>query len=274
MTVDASVHGRAALGVARTLAVVTALFWAVPFFGLVDLAVPILETPGFYEAYLLETGWGVLYTFLVAMPLLVLAVAPRWMLPLLGLAVVAASLAVTAVVAASWVQLAPAAAIALNAGLLATLVHRRRVRFATGWRADPVVGALALLLTAPALAFAVDLIRGFREGRPPTDDDTWGIDHWPTQAALALAVGVLAWLVAVGVRRGCSGTVSVTVTVAVAAGWFGYWSLAYPDHAGSAGDVGGAGLFLWACTFVALTCCRLRAARATIAPDSLAEVPG
>ncbi len=160
MTVDASVHGRAALGVARTLAVVTALFWAVPFFGLVDLAVPILETPGFYEAYLLETGWGVLYTFLVAMPLLVLAVAPRWVLPLLGLAVVAASLAVTAVVAASWVQLALAAAIALNAGLLATLV-RHRVGHGDGRRRRRLVRLLVARLPRSRRQ------RGGRRGRGP-----------------------------------------------------------------------------------------------------------
>ena len=57
-----------------------------------------------------------------------------------------------------------------------------------------------MLLLPPAMVFAVDMIAGYRTGRPPTDDDTWGLDHWPTQAALALAVVAAALAVAAGVR--------------------------------------------------------------------------
>lgn len=53
----------------RVLAAVLAIFWGYLFFGLIDLAVVFDRTPGFYESYLLETGWGILYSFLVAAPL-------------------------------------------------------------------------------------------------------------------------------------------------------------------------------------------------------------
>ena len=66
---------------ARVGAAVSALFWAYFFFGLIDLAVPIDRTPGSYDSYLLETGWGVLYTFLVGAAFLSLAVRPEMVMP-------------------------------------------------------------------------------------------------------------------------------------------------------------------------------------------------
>ena len=50
------------------------------FFGLVDLSVPLFfqSRPEFYEGYLIETGWGVLFTFFVGLPLCFLGAQPRW----------------------------------------------------------------------------------------------------------------------------------------------------------------------------------------------------
>ena len=59
----------------------SAAFWAILFFGVIDLAVPVGKTPGFFDAYLLETGWGVLFTFLVAAPFLSLVVRPAMAMP-------------------------------------------------------------------------------------------------------------------------------------------------------------------------------------------------
>lgn len=252
------------LWAARTVAACSAFAWAILFFGVIDLAVPIDETPGFYESYLLETGWGVLYTFLVGVPLLSLAVAPRMLLPLVEVAVVAVCLAVTAVAAGSWVQLVPAVLLSLNCFALVALTGRGREhsRGALVPRLDPAVGVVAVALVPPALLFAGDMVLGYREGRPPLDDDTWGIDHWPTQAALALAVAVLAVVAAGGVRERWSGTAVSAGTVVLAVGWFGFWSATYPGHAGSAGGAGGTGLLLWACVFTAVVAWRSAAHRA------------
>ena len=57
---------RSAVG-ARLIAAVSAVVWGLLFFGVIDLLVAVEHTPGFYESYLLETGWGLLYTFLVAL---------------------------------------------------------------------------------------------------------------------------------------------------------------------------------------------------------------
>ena len=43
---------------ARGLSAALAFFWAVLFFGIIDLTVVFDQLPDFYESYLLETGWG------------------------------------------------------------------------------------------------------------------------------------------------------------------------------------------------------------------------
>ena len=98
----------------RAVAAASAFFWAFVFFGLIDLAVPVDETPGFYDSYLLETGWGVLYTFLVGAAFVSLAARPRMVMPLAQVALAAVCLAVTALAAGSWVQLVPAMLLASN----------------------------------------------------------------------------------------------------------------------------------------------------------------
>jgi hypothetical protein len=98
----------------RAVATASAFFWAFVFFGLIDLAVPVDETPGFYDSYLLETGWGVLYTFLVGAAFVSLAARPGMVMPLAQVALAAVCLAVTALAAGSWVQLVPAMLLASN----------------------------------------------------------------------------------------------------------------------------------------------------------------
>ncbi|QIK76645.1 hypothetical protein [Nocardioides piscis] len=243
----------------RGVAAASALFWGLLFFGVIDLLVPVQETFGFHEAYLLETGWGVLYTFLVSAAFVVLVVRPTLVMPVVQLAIVAASLAGTAVAAGSWIQLAPAVLLALSCWAVVALAHGRPRHLVVrrSRRPDPWVGVLAVGSVPPAVLFAVDMVAGFRQRRPPLDDDTWGIDHWPTQAAMALAVAAAAVAVAVGIRARWSGAAASAGCVAVAAGWFGYWSGAYPGHAGSAGEAGGLALIGWAVAFVVVVSWRL-----------------
>ena len=248
---------------ARAFAAASAVFWAFLFFGLIDLAVPIDETPGFYDSYLLETGWGVLYTFLVGAAFVSLAARPQLMMPVAQIALVAVCLAATAVAAGSWVQLVPAMLLASNCYAFVAMA-RDQVWLPVGWyraRLDPLVGLVAATLVPPAVLFAVDMIRGFREDRPPRGDDTWGIDHWPTQAALALAGAAVAVAVAAGVRDRWSGTAVSVGCVALAVGWFGFWSAVYPEHAGSAGEGWGIALIVWACAFIGVAGWRLATRR-------------
>jgi hypothetical protein len=66
----------AAVG-ARIAAVAAAVAWGFCFFGLIDLLVVLIQDDRFYDYYLLETGWGLLYTVLVAFPLATFAFRPR-----------------------------------------------------------------------------------------------------------------------------------------------------------------------------------------------------
>ncbi len=250
---------RSAVG-ARLIAAVSAVAWGLLFFGVIDLLVAVEHTPGFYESYLLETGWGLLYTFLVALPLVSLTLSPRLSLPVTQVALVGGAVAVTAVASGSWGQLVPAVLLVLDAALI-NLVVRGQVWPGRGWRRpplDPVVAALGAVLAAPAVVYAVDMVAGYREGRPPTDDDTWGIDHWPMQAALALAVLAVVFAVAAGVRSRWTGTLVATGSVTLTAGWFGIACMVYPDHAGSVGAAWGALVTGWAVTFALATLWRVR----------------
>jgi hypothetical protein len=243
---------------------VDSFLWALVFMGLIDLAVPVEETPGFYDSYLLETGWGVLYSFLVGAAFVSLAVRPGMVMPVVQVWLTAVGVAVTAILAGSWVQLGPALLLFANGCVFwfrtakATSPPGSLLRL----RFDPAVGVAAVVLVPPAVLFATDMVNGYRQGRPPLDDDTWGIDHWPMQAALALAAAAIAVAVAVGVRNRLSGTVISASLVAVTAAWFGYWSAIYPNHAGSAGKAGGFALILWAVTFTSVVAWRLRRQRA------------
>ncbi len=67
----------------RVCAAGLAGFWGYFFFGLMDLAVPLDQTPGFDDSYLLETGWGLMSTAMVVVPLVALAVKPGLFTPLI-----------------------------------------------------------------------------------------------------------------------------------------------------------------------------------------------
>src|SRR6476646_3363839 len=60
----------------RGAAALLAVFWGLLFFGIVDL-LAFRQGEEFHATILLSTGWGLLFLFLVAGPLLVLAVGRR-----------------------------------------------------------------------------------------------------------------------------------------------------------------------------------------------------
>ena len=241
------------LKAARIVAGVSALFWAVPFFGLVDLLVVLVNDPDWRESYLLETGWGVLFTLLVAAPLVAFTVRPA----VGGGIVVAQLLAVAVAMAAAalwtgyWAQLVPAAMVAGDAVLVGALAGVR-------YGAPPVDRALRLLVVAGAVlggAFSAGLVDSYPSPRP---DITLGLDHLPMQVSLGLTM-ITVGAVAAGAVGGRAAGWRVPVwTLAVAIGWVGGWSVVYPDVEGSMGRGLGAAAVAWAVAFAGVAEWRAR----------------
>lgn len=245
-------HPRAA----RVVAGLSAAFWAIPFFGLADLLVIVVNDPDWKSSYLLELGWGVLFTLLVSVPLAVAAVRGVTGVVVAQVAAVAVAVAVAALVAGYPRQLVPALMLALDAGVLAGLAGiRRRLRI----RLDPwprvVVGIGAL----GGGYYAALLLHDFPATNP---DITWGLDHQPMQVALGIAM----------ITVGAVATSSLDVqgwripvwTLGAAVAAVGAASVAYPGLSGSAGTALGWAAGAWAVAFVGV--CELRARRT--APDA------
>jgi hypothetical protein len=247
----------------RIVAILGALFWGGLFFGLIDLMVVIEQDRRFYDSYLLETGWGLLYTVLVAVPCIALAVRPGQVLPLIQVAVVGFAVAVAAVASSAWLQLFPAVFLLVSAAFMADL-SRGYVRPPGGWRwprFDPPIALTMLVMAPPAVAYAVDMIAAHYTKRAPRDSQTWGIDHWPMQAALPLSVVVVGAAVAAGVRLGWTGTAVSVSALTVTTGWLGVVSVIYPDHAASLGATWGTAAIIWAVAFAAIATQRLVTSR-------------
>src|SRR6185312_5274974 len=70
----------------RIFAAIAVLFWAIlPGFGLIDLSTMFVEDSYYAEVAALETSWGVLTTFAVALPFGWAACRPRDVWPVLAL---------------------------------------------------------------------------------------------------------------------------------------------------------------------------------------------
>jgi hypothetical protein len=210
--------------------------------------VVILQDERFYEAYLLETGWGLLYAVLVAVPLVAFVVRPRSPVLLRQLASVAVAVAACAVLTPAWAQLIPGAGLLVTAILLARL-SRQRLRVMWDWsarRVGAVRGALLLLALPAAVVYAVDMIGASRAGAP--DDVTWGLDHLPMQAAFAIAVPAVA---ALGAGSREPGWRICVWSATFSAVWLGVVSIVYPQHLGSLGRLLGMAAAGWGVAFLA-----------------------
>lgn len=230
-------HANVAAG-ARVGALLVALFWATVFFGIIDLSVVPDNDVGFYEHYLLATGWGLLFTFLIPLPLLSWAVRPQgWNGP--QVAAIAA-----AVFLAGLVGLAPGQVVvtALVAGS-AAFPHMWKPR--PGWSlhralARPAywpLDALVAVGVAAALTYGWDMLDAARGGA--SDDNTLGLMHLPMQAAFGLATAASAVVAVLALANGVAGWWFAFLPAALSAAWFGVVARAYPDHLGSIGEVGG-----------------------------------
>lgn len=241
---------RGAVWAARVLAVVLALFWGVLFFGIIDLSVVVLRDERFDEHYLLEAGWGLLYTALVMLPLVVWAASPRTVVLLQQVLAAAGAVLVAGLAAMALGQVLPAAFLAASALVPAALAGRSlRLPRATPGELHPVLVVLVVTALAGSVVYAVAMVRASYAGVP--DDNTWGLMHLPMQAALGLAVtGATAVVALAQAARRAHWRIGLVFPAITAAG-LGACSLVYPDHLGSLGTGGGAAAVLWALALLA-----------------------
>ena len=224
----------------RAAAVAVALWWAVLFFGVIDLLVGIVpsEYEDFSQFIVVETSWGLLYTCLISFPLIAWALRPvRWVGP--QIVAVAAAILVAGVTAAAWGQALLAFVVAASAAF--PRMWRPRPRWSEArllvtpafWPLD----ALLLIGLGGALWHAWDAVETARS--PLVDDDTWGLMHLPMQAGFALAVPAAAAVAVLAVANRVSGWWFAIVPPAVSAVWFGVVCTRYPDLLGSLGETAG-----------------------------------
>ncbi len=234
---------------ARVLASVAALWWALPWFGLIDLLVVVEQDTLFSENYMFETGWGLLYLVLVAVPLVVLAVRPGEPVALTQLAVVSVAVLIGGLWRPAWPQVWNGLGLVLTVVLVAWVGSGRLVKWQ---RPDLALSVLTLVALPAAVAYGRPLIANTTVEEDFTND----VSHWPMQASLALAIVALVALAAVTRGR------LPAWTAAVSTFWMGVQSIVYPDLNASLGTTGGLLAAAWAVLVVAeLQIARRRAPR-------------
>jgi hypothetical protein len=229
----------------RVSASLFAVFWGYLFFGLIDLLVP-LQDESFHEVLLLETGWGLVFVFLVAAPLITAAVRPHAALSvaLQQLVVVSGAVTVAALMSASPRHLL------ITIGLLPTVLVIARgdaqsvLKLSRQWSWVP--GALVVAAAIPWFIYAATAASAHRDESPPMDL-TWEFNHWPIQAALPIAVVLIAAFAATYPP----GWVVPTWCAGVCAAWLAVVSWFEPDLAASLGRAWALTALAWAIAFVA-----------------------
>ena len=208
------------------------MFWGFLWFGLIDLLVALEHDEGFHDHYLLESGWGLLYLVVVAVPLVVLAMRPGDPVALAQLVVATLAVLVGALWGRTWPQLWNGLALAVTVGMLAWIGRARPLRWR---RPDRALSALAIVGLVPAVMYGAPLARNTTD----VEDITNGVSHYPMQASLALAVVGLFALAAQTHSR------LPAWTAAFSACWLGIESVVYPDLKASLGATGGALTAAW-----------------------------
>lgn len=114
---------RSTLVAARVLAALGAVFWGYFFFGVQDTLTVLDEGEDFAADYLMESGWGLLFLFLVGAPLVGLAVRPRTTRLVAEVIAAGVAVAMGAGLAQSAKHLLPAAGLIGTALLVAVLAR-------------------------------------------------------------------------------------------------------------------------------------------------------
>ena len=244
----------------RAVAWTAGMFWLVPFFGLVDLSVPLFfqSRPEFYEGYLIESGWGVLFTFFAGLPLCFLGARPRWTSAALVSGAAGVAVLITSVAAGQPLHLVIAAALVLpsvaiiflDPGIGGTgqwpLFNGASLTATRAGIGVPLLG-LALIALPPAIVYASAMVYAAITA-VPEPDYTYVFDHYPVQAASALVIPLATALLALL----APGWRPMAFLVAAGTAWFGLVSVVYPAHLGSWGAVWGWTAVAWAVALAAL----------------------
>ena len=232
----------------RALAVLLAVFWGYLFYGIIDLLV-FLQGPKFHQSFHLETGWGLFFLFMVGAPLVAVAVAPSRFAPTLPqqLLLGAVAVAVAAALSASPKHLLVTVGLAATAGLMAPVSGGLRAILTPprGWHWGP--GVLVLAAAGPWFAYALAATDKARSGFHASK--TAGLNHWPVQAALAIALVLVAALAATST----AGRLVAAWCVGVCSAWLGAASWIYPELDASLGRSWGVAALAWGIAFVVLT---------------------
>lgn len=158
-----------------------------------------------------------------------------------------------ALLAGSSAHLLPGVGVLITAVAVAVAAVARLGARPRRLRVDGPLLMWVLLAAMPAIGYArrmasstVDMTR------------TWNLDHYPIQAALGIAVVLVAGVNAIA--RELSGARLATVTLVASVAWIGLESAVYPHRLGSVGTVWGWVAVGWALTFLVLAL-RPRASR-------------
>ncbi|MFL6239150.1 MAG: hypothetical protein ACJ735_06635 [Actinomycetes bacterium] len=229
----------------RVAAGLLAVFWGLFFYGLIDL-LAFLQGRQFHDTILLSTGWGLLFLFLLAGPLVVLCLGRGAASSAASVEIIAVALALVVTSALSTAPrfLLPALGAAVTAGVVIALGATSARSTLRSWRWSPLPAAVLAIVVVPAAHYA--WISASNAGTGIVTDDTVGLDHWPAQAALPIAALLIA-AVAAGHPRGWR---LLTWSVAVSGLWFAVVSLVEPDLVGSMNRAWSAALAAWCVLFV------------------------
>ena len=138
-----------------------------------------------------------------------------------------------------------AAGLLVTVAVLALVAHDRPWDALQAWRWSALPATLVLIAVAPCCAYAWTSARTTGDAR--ITDDAWGLDHWPAQAALPLAV-LLTCALAAGHP---SGWRLPAWSAGAAAAWFAIVCWLEPHLVASMSRPWAAATLLWSVAFIA-----------------------
>lgn len=256
---------------ARVVAVVLVLASTILLMGLIDLfTLPGWVNQEFVWEVPLEASWGALFTFFLAGAYLWVALFPRTPSPaLVQLGVGGVALLVGAAAGTDWRPLAVAAGVAASAVALWRLTGRPPSTLAAPWSVRPALLAVALLGLPLWLPYALVAFERSRAG--VLGSVTQGIEHWPVQGAVGVALVLGAFTLAVW----ADGRPLLRVAVSLSAVYIGMAELAYPDRDGAMESLTwGIGVTLWGLLVALVTGPRHASATGTSPGATRAAAPG
>lgn len=207
----------------RPVSALLALWWWIPFFGIIDLTVT--WDPDW--PVMLEAGWGLFFLLFVGLPFMLVAVWPRASTDsVVQLAVSTVVLALAAAASLEHQALVVALVMAAATAFVAAVRGRRPVRPWVTATDRPLLGLAAVSLP-PWGVYAWQMAAANRMEWPNADITNF-VDHYSVQSALALTL--VAMTAVAGLRE--SGRRLHGTCVALSAGYLGLVSYFWPGADG------------------------------------------